>query len=63
MACSSTIFINGVFALDERIRNYSIIILLGQSTMAVPETTPALPAVAGRPQAVAAMYGSTPALA
>ena len=50
ISCSSTTFIKEVFAVDERIRKYSIIKLHCQSTMAASEPTPAHGVVADRPQ-------------
>ena len=40
ISCSSTTFIKEVFAVDERIRNYNIIMLHYQSTMATSEPRP-----------------------
>ena len=41
ISCSSTTFIKEVFAVDERIRKYSIVNLHCQSTMAAPGPMPA----------------------
>ena len=53
MACSSTIFINGVFVLDERIRNNSIVKLHRPSMITAFEPTSKRGGVAVRPQAMA----------
>ena len=45
-SCSSTIFLNGVFVVDEWIRNYSIVKLHCQSMMATSETASARGGVA-----------------
>ena len=38
ISCSSTTFIKKVFVVNEQIRNYNIVMLHCQSTMAVSET-------------------------
>ena len=62
ISCSSTIFLNGVFAMDERIRSYRITKLSYQSSMAGLNRVDARGVVADRPQAMAAAWRSTSAL-
>ena len=56
ISCSSTTFIMEVFAVDERIRNYNIVMLHYQSTMAASEPVSMRGVIADRPQAVAATW-------
>ena len=56
MACSSTTFLNGVFAMDERIRSYRITKLCCQSSMVGLNRVDARGVVVDRPQDAAATW-------
>ena len=56
MACSSTIFVIGVFTMDEWIRSYMGLKWRCQSSIATTEPAPVRSAVADQPQAMAAVW-------
>ena len=56
ISCSSTTFLNGVFAMDERIRSYRITKLRCQSLMAGLNRVDERGVMADRPQAVATAW-------